>query len=486
MLSVENSALKFIDLVPERFFQHLITHKYKSFNCANKNNLQQRITCILLLRQRLLEGVSIDHHVFTPWLDIDVAEKIIQQLNQKTILKNTYDNESYTDDIITNILNWLDNFDKSLIEEVVNTRNPQIKNSLQQSIDSQYSKSIQDAVSDKIKNKLDTKESFQNEVNIAADDINHSMELLNKNFKLERHIGWDLSKGIEATIDKILLIQTHQAIKNSKQIKTIIKMIGRKQFANSTLQEFKGINQQILNNNKNELPDSQSIRSVTGVCYGNDISRILPLELAQIANKKLKYLWYSRFAERQLLSYHFKGVMSEHVPDIAPLSIDIEHHGEERFKHSGPMILCVDTSASMKGRPEYLAKAIALEAMRIAHIEKRNCYLFCFSGPDEITQFEFSVKHGWTTIIDFLRLSFHGGTDINAVIQQALELNKHYKWQSADVLLLSDGRFSINQNIIDNIKINRVNMFVYGIQLGQWNLKAFNQLCDRVFDLSNA
>ncbi len=477
MLQVKNSRLKSLDFIPDRFFQRLITHKYKSFNCANKNNLQQRVTCVLQLRKKLLEGGSIDMHILFPWLDIDIAEKLVHQLNNKSIFKNAYDNESYTDDVILHILDWLDDLDDKLTKKIIKHEN--IYN---QSAES----NAQTKFADNLKNKFNIGDEFSDKISITADELNRSIESLNKYFKLERHVGWDLSKGIETTEDKVLLIQAHQAIKNSNQIKTIVKMIGRKQFSSFSIQEVEGVNHKTKNNNKNELPDNRSIKSITGVCYGNDISRVLPLELAQLANRKLKYLWYSRFSERQLLSYHFKGVMSEQVPEVAPMSINIERQGDERFKHSGPMILCVDTSASMKGRPEHLAKAIALEAMRIARIEKRNCYLYCFSGPDEISQFELNIKHGWKTIIDFLRLSFHGGTDINTVVQHALDLNKLYKWQSADVLLLSDGRFSVNQDTLKNIKNNQQNMFIYGIQLSQWNLKSFNELCNRVFDLSNA
>jgi hypothetical protein len=49
----------------------------------------------------------------------------------------------------------------------------------------------------------------------------------------------------------------------------------------------------------------------------------------------------------------------------------------------GPIILCLDTSGSMSGAREVVAKALALECLRGAHRQKRACYLYAFSGPSE-------------------------------------------------------------------------------------------------------
>jgi hypothetical protein len=50
----------------------------------------------------------------------------------------------------------------------------------------------------------------------------------------------------------------------------------------------------------------------------------------------------------------------------------------------GPILLCVDTSGSMRGARETVAKALALECMRAAREQERDCYVFAFSGPSEV------------------------------------------------------------------------------------------------------
>ena len=53
----------------------------------------------------------------------------------------------------------------------------------------------------------------------------------------------------------------------------------------------------------------------------------------------------------------------------------------------GPILLCVDTSGSMRGARETVAKALALECMRAAREQERDCYVFAFAGPQEVRVF---------------------------------------------------------------------------------------------------
>lgn len=44
----------------------------------------------------------------------------------------------------------------------------------------------------------------------------------------------------------------------------------------------------------------------------------------------------------------------------------------------GPIIVCLDTSGSMRGPREVVAKALVLECMRGAHAQDRKCYVYAF------------------------------------------------------------------------------------------------------------
>jgi uncharacterized protein with von Willebrand factor type A (vWA) domain len=40
---------------------------------------------------------------------------------------------------------------------------------------------------------------------------------------------------------------------------------------------------------------------------------------------------------------------------------------------AGPILLCLDTSGSMRGAPENIAKAVVIAALRAAHRAGRGC-----------------------------------------------------------------------------------------------------------------
>ncbi len=465
MQKIDVSSLNYLDLIPDPIYQRLVTHQYRSTGHNKVKSLQQRAIGVLEIRQQLLMGKAVSRDSLLRWLDTNLVEVFYQQLNERELLKNTFDNESYTDDILLHVLNWLDKIDDKVKAEKSSyvTDNDINKTSLQTRIENNTSAS-------------------------DAAKLHQSMQEVNKGFALERHLGWELSKGVQYHSDLKILISTHREIKKSKRIQLIIDLIGRDKTELFDQKKLKGLNQTVYEVDKLEkkLPTENAVNSVTGVYYGDDISKMLASELALLGNEKLKMLWHARRAEHQLLSYHYKGLLSDRVPNIQAESIDFKVAGKHRLKVKGPMILCVDTSASMKGRPEMLSKAIALEAMRMTHLQKRACYVFCFGGENEMLELNLSLDIGWQSILDFIKLSFNGGTDINTALKCALEKQGLKQFNNADILLISDGRFEIEEALINKIRNKNFTMKIFGLQLAKWNLSAFNDICHEVIDLSNA
>ncbi len=442
MSNVYDTSLAYLDLIPDNIYQKLISHQYRVSN-NNVNSLQKRSLGVLDLRANLLQGKSINKKSLLHWLDAEVSEFLYKKLNDRALLSKTLNNDSLVDDVILSILNWLEDINQEL--------------------------------------ELFSEMAEENE------DTYKSMQEINKGFALERSIGWDLLKGVEYKADIDALIKSHETIKNNKKIKSIIKIIGKNKRNFYDVDNRSGLNQLDAECDLNEglLPNENSLNSVTGVCFGDDVSRMLSSELALLGNAKLKMFWHVKRAERQLLNYHFKGLLSDHVPTLLADSINYEVNKNKSIKECGPIILCVDTSASMKGRSEKISKAIALEVMRVSHLEKRACYLFCFGSSNEIIQFELNLNAGWKTVIKFLRLSFNGGTDINAVFFEALKIHEEKKWKNADILLISDGLFKVNKELLEKINHVKTGLSVFGVKLGKWNAQAFNTICHKVFDFAD-
>ena len=120
------------------------------------------------------------------------------------------------------------------------------------------------------------------------------------------------------------------------------------------------------------------------------------------------------------------------------------------------MILMVDTSGSMQGAPENIAKAVVLEALRTAHREKRGCLLIAFGGSDEIVERDLRPlerpHEGLDALLELLGQGFDGGTDVQSPIERAVQRVREARWSSADLLIVSDGEFGCTPATLQHLE----------------------------------
>lgn len=106
----------------------------------------------------------------------------------------------------------------------------------------------------------------------------------------------------------------------------------------------------------------------------------------------------------------------------------------------GPIIVCLDTSGSMMGARETVAKAMTLECLRQAHAQKRACYVYAFSGPGAVEEMELAVDAAsMSKLLQFLTCSFNGGTDADEPLWRSLARLRDAAWADADILMVTDG-----------------------------------------------
>jgi uncharacterized protein with von Willebrand factor type A (vWA) domain len=175
-----------------------------------------------------------------------------------------------------------------------------------------------------------------------------------------------------------------------------------------------------------------------GLTRSDDISRLLPSEAAMLARgrqvRQAKLLFYARLAEKGLSTYERDGWGE------FPTDINIDRREIRPTADRGPILLCVDTSGSMRGPRETVAKALALECMRAAKAQERGCYVFAFAGPQEVRELELNMDaKSVINLLDFLEKTFNGGSDFNAPVQRCLDRLTDAKWANSDILLVSDG-----------------------------------------------
>lgn len=208
--------------------------------------------------------------------------------------------------------------------------------------------------------------------------------------------------------ENALFVQYDRNIAKNKELKKILELLGRKMNSKSSDKKSKSVG----------LPQSEPL----GIQLSNQISTVLASELALLGDDDLNILFDLKFLENQLLSFELKL-------DQNPLQA-------EKSRKKGPIILCIDTSASMGGKPEQLAKIIVYYIACQSFKKKRPCYLINFSIGTECL--DIRKKDGFKQLVNFLKGSFGGGTDIEEPLMIAMDLLYAEDYKNADILVVSD------------------------------------------------
>ena len=214
------------------------------------------------------------------------------------------------------------------------------------------------------------------------------------------------------------------------------------------------------------LPDAPG--ELRGIRQSDRIEGMLGSEAVMLLHPVLKKLWRARRAEARLLTYDSEAVLIDLRPDpSAPPRHDPVPPRPEALER-GPILICLDTSGSMRGGPETLAKAVVLQALRTAHQERRGCRLIAFGGPDEIIERELSGPGGLAALLDLMGQGFDGGTDVQGPIERAIERLHQAGWASADLLIVSDGEFGCTPQTLARLDEARdlLGLRVQGVLVG--------------------
>ena len=246
---------------------------------------------------------------------------------------------------------------------------------------------------------------------------------------------WDLSKGNLIESDINTLISWVEFLKKNKEIMELCNLLGKMKKYNKEL-----IKEKISRAIKYDIKvlDKNSNEEVSGIKLGKSIEYLLPNELALLNDSELEELFDLKYIEEKLMLFDYDSYINVEKEKIVEEFVE-----SEKDEEKGPIIICVDTSGSMSGAPERIAKAIAFCISSKAISENRPCLLINFSTSIEVI--EFNKFNLFTDILNFLKKSFNGGTDLIPALKYSLDKIENEKFEKADVLILSDF-------ILDNIE----------------------------------
>ncbi len=223
---------------------------------------------------------------------------------------------------------------------------------------------------------------------------------------------------------------------------------------------------------------------VTGVTFSDDAANALAGELALLSHPDTETLFFKKLAEKELLSLQYT---TEAMYRRSELKTEVVR--KISAVDQGPLILCIDTSGSMAGLPERVAKALSLAVLRAMFRTQRAAYIIAFS--DRIMTMDIhDPSQALPEVAAFLRNSFHGGTDLRPALNEAMRRLADERYRRADVLIVSDFRVP---KILDH-HVERIKQMQRELQTGFYSLTVHTKpvadqlnIFDRswLYDISN-
>lgn len=209
---------------------------------------------------------------------------------------------------------------------------------------------------------------------------------------------------------------------------------------------------------------TDEIHSVT---VGDDLARLIPVEMAYLNHPELKLDFIRRLVEKQVQQYELKGTERE---------------------AKGPIIFCVDESSSMNAlgpdgvKRDVWAKASMLAIANIAREQKRRLTVIHFSdGVSQIDHFE----PGKYDFIDLVECALHfagGGTNFVDPLEQAkVEVTRSDR-KEADIIFITDDACHLYDDFIKDFNTwkEETDTHCYGLPVMGKGATVLSKFCDEV------
>mmetsp|Transcript_23552 Transcript_23552/g.49358 ORF Transcript_23552/g.49358 Transcript_23552/m.49358 type:complete len:1294 (+) Transcript_23552:86-3967(+) len=228
--------------------------------------------------------------------------------------------------------------------------------------------------------------------------------------------------------------------------------------------------------------------SVSGLTLSGNLATMLPNEavLLRSSMKSLRWLFLAKKAEEKLLSYELSGWTDVPTKNMRKPRRSVHLPAAS----GGPLIICLDTSWSMTGLREILAKSVVLASVIAANSQGRECRVVSFSSSNNAVESGVIScnAEGVRKLLDFLSYSFGGGTDVTGALKYVLDSSSSENdVSSSDIILVTDGELPnppVSNAImakLDTLK-RQTGVEVHGLLVGRKESAALDSLCDQVHD----
>lgn len=207
------------------------------------------------------------------------------------------------------------------------------------------------------------------------------------------------------------------------QLCEIAELMGRKAQAEGqcTIRTSSGVTDRM---------EHASSTDIVGVSMGNELSLLMPLELAQFADKDLENLFFEKYVTHRLQTFQHESQSLNSARSL---------HKKAAVPR-GPMIVCVDQSGSMTGEAEQMAMSLMMRLCEMCESQHRQCYLIAFT----VQARPIDVLKDRATLLQFFSTRASGNTDARHMMDETFKLLEGSSgYAGADVLWITDFRIPI-------------------------------------------
>ena len=233
--------------------------------------------------------------------------------------------------------------------------------------------------------------------------------------------------------------------------------------------------------------DHSSGSDIEGVTIGRDLNALMPAELAQYMDADLEGLFLRKWVTSRLQVFRYRSEITKPSRRLR----------SENASRRGPMIVCVDSSASMYGVPQKIEASLLSKLEQTAEQLKRDCFLIDFSvsvrpielrsrrkkkalermgiRPEDNENFE----KGYFPFLG-------GGTDAQKMLNMAFALldNGDDRYMNADVLWITD--FLIPRTTEDLMRrfkeYQKTGTRFYGFKIGEGQSN-WDKYFDKIYEI---
>ena len=214
--------------------------------------------------------------------------------------------------------------------------------------------------------------------------------------------------------------------------------------------------------------DHASHSDIEGFTLGNDLTALLPNELALSADSDTSDLFTLRYATRSLQMFRSRSDLLKPTRRLT----------EKNARREGPMVVVLDTSASMDGQPLETGYSLVVRLLEYAIARKRALFLVSFA----VAAHPIDCVQEKGKLLRQMRQRADGHTDVSEALDIVFDLlEKNPAYMGADVALVSDFQVPVVEKKKQGVwrRLQEAGTRFYGLQLGMMEHSRWRALCDK-------